>query len=183
MEIIFIRHGQTDANNEGVLQGQTDTELNGVGVLESERLKEKIGNMDYDIIYSSDLKRAYTTASIINSKHKRIVKDKRLRERHMGMLQGKKAYDKSLNIDYEKLTSDSNYLNYGIEPLDDVVKRVYELIEEIIKTGCERILVVSHGFISLVFRNYFYGGSHRWADNKIINCGMIRFHVEGVING
>ncbi len=177
MEIIFIRHGQTDANNEGVLQGQTDTELNNTGILESEKLKEQIKSMDYDVIYSSDLKRAYMTASIINSKNKEIIKDERLRERHMGKLQGKKAYDKSLNVEYEKFASDPAYLNYGIEPLEEVVSRVYELIEEITRSGFQRVLVVSHGFISLIFRNYFYGGYHKWIENKIYNCGLIRFTV------
>ena len=79
--IYIIRHGQTDWNIEHRTQGHTDIALNTNGIKQAELMTQKIANLKIDSIISSDLKRAYMTAQIINKNfNKNIKADKRLRE-------------------------------------------------------------------------------------------------------
>ena len=85
--IYIIRHGQTDWNIENRTQGQTDISLNANGIKQAELITKKIENLKIDNIISSDLKRAYMTAQIINKKFNKTIKtDKRLREFCFGTL-------------------------------------------------------------------------------------------------
>jgi len=70
MSIFFlIRHGETDWNMQGRWQGHTDIALNAIGQTQAQRLAERLRDEDvrFDMIYSSDLKRAWETASILGA--------------------------------------------------------------------------------------------------------------------
>ena len=62
LELILIRHGQTDSNKRRTYVGWTDVELNEEGIRQARNLKEKLKNLSVDKIYSSPLKRARKTA-------------------------------------------------------------------------------------------------------------------------
>ena len=66
MEIFITRHGQTEWNALGKVQGQTDIELNDIGRKQAEETGKLIGNENIDLIIASPLKRARETANIIN---------------------------------------------------------------------------------------------------------------------
>lgn len=64
--ILFLfRHGETDWNREGRLQGHTDTSLNATGLAQAEALGESLRPHRLDAVVSSDLTRAWTTARIV----------------------------------------------------------------------------------------------------------------------
>jgi 2,3-bisphosphoglycerate-dependent phosphoglycerate mutase len=64
--ILFLfRHGETDWNREGRLQGHTDTPLNRTGLTQAEALAEQLREHRLDAVVSSDLLRAWTTARIV----------------------------------------------------------------------------------------------------------------------
>lgn len=64
--ILFLfRHGETDWNREGRLQGHTDTPLNATGLTQAQALAESLRPHRLDAVVSSDLKRAQTTAQIV----------------------------------------------------------------------------------------------------------------------
>jgi probable phosphoglycerate mutase len=64
--ILFLfRHGETDWNREGRLQGHTDTPLNATGLLQAQALAETLRPHRLDVVVSSDLSRARTTAQIV----------------------------------------------------------------------------------------------------------------------
>jgi broad specificity phosphatase PhoE len=92
MHIYLIRHGETDWNDKLLFQGHTDTFLNKKGEKQAEYIAYELKNIKFDIIFSSDLKRAYKTAQIIKKiagfKGK-IIKTNYLRERNYGSLEGK----------------------------------------------------------------------------------------------
>jgi 2,3-bisphosphoglycerate-dependent phosphoglycerate mutase len=56
--VYLVRHGETDANRKGIIQGQMDTLLNDRGVQQAEIAGEALRSIPFDIAYSSDLARA-----------------------------------------------------------------------------------------------------------------------------
>jgi len=63
--LFLFRHGETDWNREGRMQGQTDTPLNATGLAQAEALAHRLRAHQLDAIVSSDLSRALTTAQIV----------------------------------------------------------------------------------------------------------------------
>src|SRR5262252_5785166 len=64
--ILFLfRHGETDWNREGRLQGHTDTPLNVTGLAQARALAESLRPHQLEAVVSSDLARARTTAQIV----------------------------------------------------------------------------------------------------------------------
>ena len=53
-----MRHGETDANREGVIQGQLDTQLNEAGVAQAKMTAKALADVQFSVAYSSDLNRA-----------------------------------------------------------------------------------------------------------------------------
>lgn len=64
--ICLIRHGETDWNSLGRLQGQTDTLLNATGRLQARACGDFLKNFNWDVLITSPLKRAKETGAIIN---------------------------------------------------------------------------------------------------------------------
>ena len=65
-DITIIRHGQTAANIQGILQGHFDAMLDDTGRIQSQCAADRLrGEPPFDAFYSSDLKRAWETAEII----------------------------------------------------------------------------------------------------------------------
>src|SRR5215831_454597 len=63
--LFLFRHGETDWNREGRLQGHTDTSLNATGLAQAYALAESLRLHRLDAVVSSDLSRARTTAQIV----------------------------------------------------------------------------------------------------------------------
>ena len=92
MHIYLVRHGETDWNTKFLYQGHSDTSLNETGIKQAECIAKELKNKRIKAVISSDLKRAYKTAEIIRKTAgiKAVVeKDRRLRERDYGNLEGK----------------------------------------------------------------------------------------------
>ena len=99
MKFYIIRHGQTNWNKEGRIQGKTDIELNEEGIKQAEEAKRILKDYPIDMIVSSTLKRARKTAEIINeAKNVPIMFDKALEERGFGDFEGK--YEKKSMMKY-----------------------------------------------------------------------------------
>ena len=90
MKLILVRHGETEWNGLGRYQGQSDIELNGVGLEQAERLRDRFKDEKIDSVYCSDLKRSIQTAEPIASAHGvRLTRVKELRELDFGEFEGK----------------------------------------------------------------------------------------------
>jgi len=99
MKLILLRHGQTEWNLALKMQGWRDSKLTANARCQLKKLSAN--QLSCDVIYSSDLGRAMATARIIankNSSH--IVTDKRLRERHFGVLEGHKKNSNKMPAHY-----------------------------------------------------------------------------------
>lgn len=86
----LIRHGETDANKSGILQGHLDTPLSEMGRRQAECVGQALAGVSLDAVFSSDLSRAVETSrAILKHQRCRLVLDPRLREIHCGLFQGK----------------------------------------------------------------------------------------------
>jgi probable phosphoglycerate mutase len=87
--LFLFRHGETDWNREGRLQGHTDTPLNASGLAQAEALSEKLRPHRLDAVVSSDLSRALTTARIVaDALGVPLLADPGLRETDVGAAEG-----------------------------------------------------------------------------------------------
>ena len=88
-ELLLVRHGETDWNAEGRLQGHTDRPLNEYGRRQARGLADELADEELDAIYSSDLARARETAEIVGERlGLPVVLDPDLREKSWGSWEG-----------------------------------------------------------------------------------------------
>ncbi len=97
---LAFRHAPTDWNEQELIQGHTDIPLNQNGKeVAYTKKKEIFINNKIDIVFSSDLKRAYQTAKIIFP-DKKIHKTKLLREINFGTLDGENSWQVRKNFPF-----------------------------------------------------------------------------------
>jgi len=94
MKLVLIRHGESEWNKKNLFTGWTDVDLTANGIEEAQNagiLLKKDG-FDFDICYTSYLKRAIHTLNLILEKLDRqwlpVIKTWKLNERHYGAIQG-----------------------------------------------------------------------------------------------
>ena len=164
MKIYLVRHGQCESNVIG--RYIIDEDINETGIKQAEDLREKIEDINYDIVISSPLARAFHTADIINAKNKDIITDERLAERNPGSLEGK-----SINItDREEFWNYYTKVKYGTEErIPDLCNRVKEFLDELKTKNYKSVLVVAHSGVSKAFYVYFNGIPE---DGKMLNLGL-----------
>lgn len=150
MNLYIVRHGQTDWNIQGRIQGSTDIELNSTGINQAKQTAELLKNIDFKAIFSSPLKRTIDTAKIINEYHNiNILKDDRIIERNFGNFEGTINVLKDISdyLDYEKNLNTNN-----VESIKDLFKRIENFLFDIYnkyKNTNSNILIVTHGGVSI----------------------------------
>lgn len=154
MNIYLLRHGETDWNKEGRIQGHTDIPLNQKGRMQIAQTAKGLAGMcpDIGLIICSPLSRARESAEIaaenLSYPADRIVVEPMLIERCFGEAEGMTAKERARkypNYQY----SDTGYRFPGIEEYDDLMKRADSVFQKIVSTykNKDNILVVSHGAI------------------------------------
>lgn len=89
MKLFLIRHGQTDWNLLGKYQGQTDIPLSDEGMRQTALLVQHFPADTLDVVYTSDLQRAWMTAAPLAEKFSApIHAEEALRELHFGAWEG-----------------------------------------------------------------------------------------------
>jgi probable phosphoglycerate mutase len=139
----FIRHGTTEWNIAGRMQGQMDTELAEVGIWQAQQLAARLKQETWDGIMSSDLIRARQTAQTVADVTGTpfLGMDVRLRERHFGQLEGTTIEDR-----LARWGESWRELDLGMESNEDLLKRWLSFLGELeAQHGGKRILLVSHG--------------------------------------
>ena len=148
--LTLVRHGETQWNAAGRIQGHLDIPLNATGLAQAAAIGERLGGEAFDAILSSDLERALQTARpIVRYSEQTLVPDPRLRERHLGVLQGLTGEEAAMRQPQAwqafKARSPNAALEGG-ETLADFSRRVVGLLEELPKTySGGRLLLVTHG--------------------------------------
>lgn len=185
-ELILIRHGETKYNAVGKFQGHFDSELSKKGRLQAKAVAKSLVKSKFEILYSSDLKRALQTAqSIANETGHEIITDARLRERDVGIFENHSMPEiqEKFPEEYAKFSQrNPDYVIPGGESTNQLTERVMVAFEDIAKKHSgERVLIVTHGGpIGSLLRHTLdlpYSAKRRYSnDNTSIN---IFFYQNG----
>src|SRR5262245_25338062 len=90
MKLYVVRHGQTEENASGIVQGHNHGTLSALGIEQSRLLALRLREVQFDAIFTSDLRRAVqTTQSIAQFQRCEIEQTVLLRERNGGIFQGR----------------------------------------------------------------------------------------------
>lgn len=149
MNLILVRHGETDWNRTGRCQGVADIDLNDNGKQQVRELASSLKDERISAIYSSDLKRALETAREIASHHKLTVNiEKDLREMDQGELEGlrfseiRERYDHVLTQWRESPETLKLPMGESLAGLQERALRVFNKILE--RHSGETVVTVSH---------------------------------------
>ncbi|MGI6392512.1 MAG: histidine phosphatase family protein [Candidatus Izemoplasmatales bacterium] len=168
-QLIMIRHGQTDANKQFLIQGRTDNPLNITGIKQARQtaMYLKTHGYEFDNIYSSPLKRSVLTAQtivdVINPNLKIII-HQCLRERDFGDFEGRV-------IDQTYYDMVNNNIIPNMEKNGALEERVSLTLKEIaIKNPHKRILIATHSHvIKAMFVNLVDGFQY---SSLLPNCAI-----------
>ena len=151
--LVLLRHGQTDYNVGGRMQGHLDSMLTETGVEQAASVAPEIARLVPDRLISSDLKRAVDTADLVAAACGLPVKyDARLRETHLGEWQGRTVAEIEDGWPGAIATwrSDPGWAPPGGESRIEVVRRSLPVVEELdeeFATGDPdtTVVLVAHG--------------------------------------
>jgi glucosyl-3-phosphoglycerate phosphatase len=151
--LVLLRHGQTDYNVGGRMQGHLDSMLTETGVEQAASVAPEIARLVPDRLISSDLKRAVDTADLVAAACGLPVKyDARLRETHLGEWQGRTVAEIEDGWPGAIATwrSDPGWAPPGGESRIEVVRRSLPVVEELdeeFATGDPdtSVVLVAHG--------------------------------------
>jgi 2,3-bisphosphoglycerate-dependent phosphoglycerate mutase len=148
--ITAIRHGETAWNVDTRIQGQLDIGLNAKGRWQAERAGAALATADIDVVYSSDLWRAYDTALSVAKPHALMVQtDEALRERGFGEFQGKTFAEIEATLPEQALLWRKRVPDFappGGESLLQLRERVTQCLQRLAEQNLgKHIAIVSHG--------------------------------------
>lgn len=184
----LVRHGETEWNIKGLMQGHMDSPLTKNGENQALSVAKELGSKKFDLAFSSDLLRARRTAEIIAKEHKlEIVTTELLRERNFGEYEGK--LEKELNIfdEYINSLTDNERLNFKfkseiVESDNETAIRLTTFLRETaILHPDKNILVITHASIirSLLLK-LGYGTYDQLHHSAIKNGAYLELETDGV---
>ena len=140
ISITYFVHGTTIDNEQGLSSGALDVGLSELGVTQAKALDEQTKGKKFDVIFSSDLKRASDSAMLAFKGRAPILLDKRLRECDYGTYNGKP------NEIVEPLQEKSIWQRFPEgESYEDVEERVADFLEFLKKNhDGTHVAIVSH---------------------------------------
>jgi probable phosphoglycerate mutase len=162
--LLLVRHGETDWNADGRLQGQTDRPLSDFGRRQARQLADELADEELEAVYSSDLTRARETAEIIGERlGLPVALDPDLREKDWGTWEGLTAVER----DQVEFVGESTEAHQG---------RILRALRRISEAhpGGGRIVVVTHGGSMRRVQTAALG----WALPVVENCGRWLCAVE-----
>ncbi len=149
MRLLLVRHAQTDMNLKRLVQGGgVDSELNGTGLKQAQRLAEALEHEKLTAIYAGPLRRTQATAAPIAQKHGlAVITDPDLKEINVGSLNGApmKQFGDLLNSYFSGKNDSSQFRMPGGESLGELANRTWGATKRILQKHSEgEVVVVSH---------------------------------------
>ena len=213
VRVLLIRHARTTHNASGIIQGQLDTEVNEDGEEEIKSLRANLMKMmtsknssinrvkNIRKVVTSDLQRCLHTAQgMMIDASQTIEESSKLRERHVGVLQGCPRKTAPMEFPRAWATFCESKTKRGLrcageggESVDDVLRRVRECVEDAVRSVLEEeeeeeeessgdatIAVVTHAGVLLLLREYLVDEDLSGEKNRGIvrNCSIGTMRVE-----
>jgi probable phosphoglycerate mutase len=156
VKIYITRHGETEWNREGKMQGWKNSNLTQKGIENAKSLGGSLKNIDFDFIYCSPLGRAVDTAKCIRgSKETKIITNESLKEMGFGSWEGME-HSKIEELYPEQQSNFWNsphlYKPVDGESFEELLNRARKALNDIISAGGENVMVVTHAaFIKAVY--------------------------------
>lgn len=152
MELYIIRHGETDFNRRGIVQGRgVDSDLNDIGRSQAASFYKAYHHIEFDLLITSTLKRTHQTIQQFIDKGIPWEQHSGLDELDWGVNEGREA-SKEMKEEFYQLTKSwmDGHLHLkfeGGESPIDVNKRQIEVLERIIKEhqNFSKVLICMHG--------------------------------------
>jgi 2,3-bisphosphoglycerate-dependent phosphoglycerate mutase len=189
--LVIVRHGQSKYNLQNRFTGQLDVPLTDLGkkqaVVAGRKFYKK--HFNFDIFFTSDLKRCKETLEIIltemhvSDTHKLVIHSEALRERAYGDLQGLDKLQVAERYSEEQVRKWRR--SYSIRPpggesLEDTYGRVTEYykksVRPLLKAG-KNILIVAHGNSLRALMMYLEKIGKRKIEDIEIPCGVPRMYT------
>jgi probable phosphoglycerate mutase len=160
--LFAVRHGETEWNLAGRQQGHLDSPLTQTGIEQAHALADSLLGRGIEVIYSSDLGRAAQTAAIIGAKlDLSVTIDRRLRERDLGLMQGKtrSEFREQYPEEFTAFASrDPDYVPPGGESARQRLERsVACCVELAARYPDGTILIVTHGGVLMGLLHHTLG--------------------------
>jgi broad specificity phosphatase PhoE len=153
--VYIVRHGATDWNQAGRIQGQLDVPLNADGRAQAKLVAQRLVHAEVTALYSSDLLRAYETAQIISrAVGLPVIQKPGLREIHFGAWQG-------LTVEQLRARDPDIYAARRENPYDvpppggqtwrQFYQRTVQALHDILQaTDAQRLIVATHSGVCTV---------------------------------
>ncbi|MCD4733870.1 histidine phosphatase family protein [bacterium] len=172
-ELYLLRHAETEANLNGILQGHLDYPLSGRGLEQASAVAERLTRLEVDRIFRSPSGRVAATLAPARKRGlPEAVVHKGLLEIDLGIASGL-TFDEFRQRYAEELSSDEylrgEYRFPGGESRLDLYNRAETVWNELLATADERILIASHGGILSQLLAVVLG---------IPNDGKVRFRLD-----
>ncbi len=175
--LILVRHGESEWNRAGRIQGQVNSPLTDLGISQARAISDYLSgiflNQELEI-YSSPLKRAIQTAEIIakgiDHLSSEVIIEERLNDFNLGEISGTYGWDKVAEIFPEqaqlRLQDPMRFHPSGGESGAEFEARLRSLMEELMSDGTTK-LMVSHGIVNKFIRGIYKNLSGK----EMINLG------------
>ncbi|MCQ9615816.1 histidine phosphatase family protein [Paenalcaligenes niemegkensis] len=187
----LIRHGETSWNAERRLQGWQDIPLNEVGIAQANELAAYLASnpldITFDLLVSSDLKRASQTAEIACA-HMGLdlILEPGLRERGFGIWEGR-SWDSFGETGPDQPGANTQDLDHAVEGAESIRKfqdRVIGSFEALARKSPEQnIIVFAHGgVIDMVWRKLHNVDLNTPRTERILNASINHFSLHALSN-
>lgn len=181
--LYLVRHGETDENRDGVVQGSgLDPSLNDTGRAQARALARRFEDTGVDAVYASTLRRAKQTAELAARPHEPISKTylRDLEEISWGVFEGKApSPERDAAMQEVKKTWRAGKYDHameGGESIRDVQARALRAIDHVVSREAGRtVLVVAHGrylriLLASILEDHTLSDMHRLGhDNTCVN--------------
>ena len=165
--ILLARHGETEWNRIGRWQGQADPPLNGLGRRQARELAERLSGDGIVAVYSSDLRRASTTARVVAERlGLDVVEDPELREIDVGSWSGLTRTEVQARFPDGFARWQAGEIGHDGETREQLTDRVVSAVERIARAHPgQTVVAVTHGGAIRAVRRHVAGDPGAFVEN------------------
>ena len=182
----IIRHGETELNARGVMQGRLDASLNDSGRALAALTGQALKDVRFDRCFSSPLRRATETARIVlreSGNELPVITDDRLYEISFGVMEGRQLEE--MGEEGARFFSEP-FLFHGFkngETVRDVCERTQSFLRELIeRDDGKTYLIATHGCaLRAMMNNLYPDPSDFWQGHAPYNCSLHIVETESGI--